>query len=253
MTDGEPQFGPVEGRHIPPGNLEPRTLETFIREDFIAAWDSMARCNPMPHTGANFLFARQALAYFELACRTASSWDTDGYLEQFAIRLADRDPRYFTELPAVVPVSADPAIRMPKLPAGPEPERQLLAAIFDLGRHGLGHIYQQIPVTLADAGRWTLTFTGVEPGQTFEDAGTPQRRKTHLGVAVDDGTMRLFVCPDVLMSDLIWAARLSAIFSQHLTLSYLQRPRSQTGGDYEFDSAALLGALDAGGHGRLGE
>lgn len=208
------------------------------------------------------MFARQALTYLELASRTASNWDSSAYLDAFAGFLRDRDRRYFTEMPAEVPLPHADEFRLPAI-AGPAPDRQLLAAIFDISRHGLAHLYQQTPVDLPDGRQWITTFTGVEPEQWMKDAGSPERREVHLGYRIGprEGRVYLVVCPDVLMADLEWAARLAAIFTQSATPKYLSRPkrprRSRSGTKtrvskpYVFTSDALTSSLDAGGHQRF--
>ncbi len=146
---------------IPVGNLEPSTLAGFIVNDFTVAWDAMCKCSTESGVGGNFMFARQAFAYLELVARTASR--NDERLTRFARFLAERDPRYFTELPSSVPTPGAAEFRLPALPDVP-PERQLLAALFDMSRHGLSHLYQQTPVDLDDGKQWMTTFTGVEQG-----------------------------------------------------------------------------------------
>jgi hypothetical protein len=84
---------------IPVGNLEPGTLARFLVNDFTTAWNAMAQASPDPRIGGNFMFARQAFAYLELACRTASTDHTNWYLKRFGERLSERDPRYFSQLP----------------------------------------------------------------------------------------------------------------------------------------------------------
>jgi hypothetical protein len=244
---------------VPAGNLEAATLAAFVVDDFTAAWDAMARCNPTPETGGDFMFARQTLAYFELACRTGSGYPSDAYLDDFAKRLAERDRRYFTELPGPVPLLRPDEFRFPAV-AGPKPDRQLLAALFDTTRHGLAHVAQQTPVTLADRRRWMVSFAGVRPGLEMAGANTRERRRQHLGVRVSSkGHLYLVVRPDVMLRDLEWAARLAAIFSQGLVPDYPERPRRrrkrprpvQLPAPYQFSSTQLLAALDAGGHARL--
>lgn len=238
---------------VPDGNLEPGTLARFIVSDFTAAWDAMSRCSDDPDVGGNFMFARQAFNYLELAARTASRQDT--CLVSFAQFLAERDERYFSRLPASVPLPAE--FRLPALPGVP-PDRQLLAAMFDMSRHGLAHLYQQTPVDLTDGKQWITTFTGVAPGRVMAQAGSVERRAGHLAYRLgpNSGRVHLLVHPDVLLADLVWAARLAAIFSQYLAPEYLARPRQKRPQQnaarrpvpYAFTSAALARALHDGGH-----
>jgi hypothetical protein len=226
-------------------------------DDFTIAWDAMCACSAEPGVGGNFMFARQAFGYLELAARTASR--SDDRLERFARFLADRDPRYFTELPGGVPLPGTSDLRLPAFP-GVAPERQLLAAVFDMSRHGLAHLYQQTPVDLDDGKQWMTTFTGVEPGHVMADAGSTARRAAHLAYRLGpvEGRIYRIICPDVLLADLEWAARLAPIFSQYLAPDYLVRPRRQQRlrqprrqalpTPYAFSSTALIEALEANGH-----
>jgi hypothetical protein len=245
---------------VPAGNIEPSVLARFIVDDFTVAWDAMCECSKEPGVGGNFMFARQAFAYLELAARTASR--SSDRLTRFAQYLADRDRRYFTELPSDVPIPRSSEFRLPSLPSVP-PDRQLLAGLFDISRHGLAHIYQQTPVDLIDGKQWMTTFTGAGPGLLMQDAGSPQRRSQHLSYRVGpvEGRVYLIVCPDVLLADLHWAARLAPIFSQYLAPDYLARPHRRREksepripaqrSPYAFSSSELVQALADHGHPRL--
>jgi hypothetical protein len=160
--------GPVcdnEPVAIPLGNLEPSTLAGFIYSAFTTAWDAMAAGSSDTSAGGNFMFARQAFSYLELACRTAGGDDSGWYLNNFASRRAERDRRYFTELPGSVPLPAAAEFRLPFASGAAAADRQLLAALFDTARHGLAHLYQQTPVNLTDGKLWMASFTGVRPGE----------------------------------------------------------------------------------------
>jgi hypothetical protein len=256
---------PDRDRVIPLGNLEPAILARFLYKDFVVAWDSMAACSPEPDVGGNLMFARQALSYLELACRTASGRDGAWYLANLSTRLAERDARYFTVLPGTVPLPRPDEMSLPSLPER-EPARQLLAAVFDTARNGLGHLGQQIPVNLSDGKIWQISFTGVRPRRSFEEVPSVSRRDGHLSYTVSPkGHVYLTMHPDVLLADLRWATRLAAVFSQYQTPSYLTRPRaprakapasqakappSVSRGHYAFDSAQMIDALIQGGHER---
>jgi hypothetical protein len=241
---------------IPLGNHEPAQLARFLVEDFTTAWTAMATCSPDDRVGGNLMFGRQALAYLELASRTASAHDTTTYIDAFGVRLRDSEARYFTALPGDVPVPRD--FRLPASAVGP-PERQLLSAVFDTARHGLAHLSQQIPVHLTDNKIWMVTFTGVQKDEPMSEELPGRRRDAHLTFRVSPkGHVYLIVCPDVLMADLIWAARLAAIFSKYLAPEYLERPRtarrsrtpSRSSAGYSFSSSDLIVALESGGHPR---
>jgi hypothetical protein len=203
------------------------------------------------------MFARQALAYLELACRTASSHDDHSYIDNFGTRLAECDPRYFTALPGSVPLPRGDDLRLPAASERPA-ELQLMAALFDTARHGLAHLSQQIPVRLTDDKIWMASFTGVRSGEPMSEELPVARRAGHLTFTVSpNGHVYLVVCPDALMADLRWAARLAAIFSKYLTPDYPQRPRprrqrrrghARLPPAYNFSSAELISALEDGGH-----
>jgi hypothetical protein len=248
---------------IPVGNLEPATLAEMLVDDFKVAWDAMATGSPDPRVGGNFMFARQAFGYLELASRTASNDGTAFWLDRFASYLADRDRRYFAELPGAVPLPRADDFVLPAA-SGRPPERQLLAALFDMSRHGLAHIYQQTPVDLADGKQWQITFTGVYPGALWEDAGSTARRDLHLSYRVGprEGRVYLIVSPDVLLADLEFAARAAGLLSQYNVPEYLARPRRPLGHRrrlaakpepvYAFTRDALTASLDAAGMPRRG-
>jgi hypothetical protein len=186
--------------YVPTGNLEPATLARFIRHDFEAAWDAMATCSRDKEVGGNFMFARQAFAYLELAARTASNGGS-GYLDAFAGYLADCDPRYFTLLPGRVPSPSQRDFRLPAVRVRPA-NHQLLAALFDMSRHGLAHLYQQTPVDLPDGNQWMTAFTGAEPGCLMSAVDHPARRARHLGYLMTPSESRVYIviCPDVLLA-----------------------------------------------------
>jgi hypothetical protein len=252
---------PFEDRQpdIPVGNLEPGTLAGMLVDDFSVAWDAMATASPDSRVGGNFMFARQAFGYLELAARTASTSHGDFWLSRFAGYLADRDPRYFAPLPGAVPLPRRDEFTLPALSAVPA-DRQLLAALYDTSRHGLAHIYQQTPVDLADGKQWQVTFTGVTPGELWEDAGGHDRRERHLSYMIGpvEGRVYLVIRPDVLLADVEFAARAAAIFSQYNVPEYLSRPRRRPRGGrrrspasvqrvYNFTSDELIAALDRAG------
>jgi hypothetical protein len=210
---------------IPTGNLEPATLARMWVDDFKVAWDAMATGSPDPRVGGNFMFARQAFGYLELASRTASNSGTV-WMDRLAGYLADRDRRYFAELPGAVPLPREDDFALPAA-SGIPPQRQLLAALFDMSRHGLSHIYQQTPVDLCDGRQWQTTFTGVHPNALWQDAGSSERRESHLSYRVGprEGRVYLIVSPDVLLADVEFAAGAAGLFSQYNVPAYLSRPR----------------------------
>lgn len=104
-----------------------------------------------------------------------------------------------------------------------------------------------------------LSFTGVQFGETFEEQPSTPRRDRHLAFTVSPiGHVYLLLRPDVLLADLVWSARLAAIFSQYLAPVYLERPRNRRARKinapaagqptYAFSSVDLIESLHAGGH-----
>ncbi len=253
----EPNLVSIEQPAIPLGNHEPAQLARFLAEDFTVAWNAMARCSPEPAVGGNLMFARQALSYLELAARTASSHSDETYTERLSTRLVECSSGYFTELPGAVPVPSEFALPAAATSA---PDRQLIAALFDTARHGLAHLSQQIPVHLSDHKIWMFSFTGVAPGELFVEELPVPRREGHLDFRVSPkGHVYVLARPEVLLADLIWSARLAAIFSKTLAPAYPERPRQARRrarrppqpSNYAFSSSELIEALLAGGHRRL--
>jgi hypothetical protein len=228
----------------PLGNLAPNTLFSFVLQDFEAAWDSMARCNPEPAVGGNFLFARQAMSALELASRVAQADSTGITLGHFSERLRDADERYFVELPGPVPLPHE--FRLPAVPRETE-DRQLLAAIFDLLRNGLAHLSQQIPVTLRGGKLFGLSVAGVSPGVTVNRAKFDlDRRQSHLVSSLaPNGQTYLLLRPELMFFDFVWAAHAASVFSKGLVPEYLERPRHRH--HYDFTANELRQALSDGG------
>jgi hypothetical protein len=129
-------------------------------------------------------------------------------------------------------------------------------------RAGLrNQVHDARPCSTAESG---FAPTYDYPRSPGKDAARPpvNRRVGHLGYQVSpNGHIYLVVRPDVLMSDLRFAADLAAIFSQSLMPAYLERPRTtrkqrvpsgNRPAHYRFDSHALVTSLERGGHEDLG-
>lgn len=72
-----------------------------------------------------------------------------------------------------------------------------------------------------------VAFAGVHRDEPMSEELPCSRRDVHLTFRISpNGHICLVVCPDVLMADLIWSARLAAIFSRYLAPEYLERPRT---------------------------
>jgi hypothetical protein len=211
---------------VPPGHLEANTVFGFLVGDFASVWDALVRGTKPPGSGANFALGLMAGILLELCCRIASS-SSDAYAH-FSERLGQHDPRYYCELPFSVSVP-----RGFKLPAGPNasPDRQLLAAIFGLLRHGQAHQYHQMVATLSDGKLFGIQLTGAEwkskpPVYESLMQGSHTRPADHLALDVkaETGNIWLRVRPEVLFKDIERAARMSSLFSGILQLKYLRPP-----------------------------
>jgi hypothetical protein len=241
MVDGIPR--PL----VPPGHLEANTVFGFLVDDFASVWDALVSGREPPGSGANFALGLMAGVLLELCCRIASSCP-DAYAH-FSQRLGEEEPRYYSSLP----FSVDLPNKF-KLPAGPgaPPERQLLAAIFDLLRHGQAHQYHQMVATLGDRKLFGIQLTGAEwhskpPPYESLMRWPNQRPADHLALDVraETGNIWLRVRPEVLFKDIERAARMSSLFSGILQLDYLRAPSLDATAD------EVLKALDPIRHPRL--
>jgi hypothetical protein len=191
------------------GNIPGQDLYQFIVNDFESAWEAMeAQGSP----GGNFLFARQAMALLELACRACYSNKTA--LRDLSRELHLLEPRYFTVLPATFP--GDDHRRGFRLPSWRAyPNRQLLWALFDLIRNGQAHQYQQMLVRLQDGKIFGITLTGVERGRPLASARSASRVQRHLGYRTyPNGDLWMVVLPELLYLDLKDAITASRVFSR---------------------------------------
>jgi hypothetical protein len=229
-------------------NLTPNELYEFITSDFESAWAAFAAMQPAPGRNGrgNMMFARQAMTLLEFACRL---YGQDARARSdFSAALFDIDGRYFTEMPGRCGVVR--SLLLPFHPAkGPDSaDRTMLAALFDLTRHGLAHQYQNITVQLTDRRILAVSVSGAKYGDTL---GSNTARANYLGylkAQYNDVLLRLY--PDTLYLDLKEALARARLLERGLRLTYLAR-----GGDgastYQFDAASLEAALDAGGHARV--
>ncbi len=228
-------------------DLPAGTLLQFIEGDFQSAWDALAGTSG-PRSRGNFMFARQAMTLLEFACRLAQSDPTGGAITDLSRDLADRDPRYFTRLPGDCWSPGNPPEFV--LPSrGPDPGRQLIAALFDLVRNGQAHQYQQIRARLSDGNDFQFSVTGADEGLLLGQVLTGGRPRDHLQRRKDGSDIWIKVRTDVLFLDIRDSIRGANILARGLTLRYLERPRSGPGGRYyQFSGADLDAALIAGGH-----
>jgi len=221
-------------------NTHPGMLLHFAEKDFECAWNALAATPVQWASRGNYMFARQAMVYLEVACRICRSDVTGAALRDLSDSLAKREPRYFITLPGPCCVSTAEF----ELPSrGPQPQAELLWALFDLIRNGQGHQYQQINVSLADGAEFFVSLTGAEPGLNLGTSLASGRPPGHLECRPQpDGGINLRVRTDVLFLDFRDSVSDARIAERGLTLTYLRRPRRNTG-DYSYSSAELVKAL----------
>lgn len=236
-------------------NIPSNQLFNMLVGDFRRAWDAMAATDSTeafrdadPEAGGNFLFARQAMGLLELASRVAGNESSGACLRDFGRELGSIEPLYFSRLPGRVPLPRD--FKLPNSNAADAPE-QLLAALFDLIRHGQSHQYQQIPVDLNDGCRFEISLTGVNPGRSLREVRKEQargERNRHLSVARQPGVLALIVRPERLFLDFYDAARRASVFSGGIDIAYLTRPHGPKDLNYQFSGSVLERFLVEDGH-----
>jgi hypothetical protein len=222
-------------------------LYDFIIGDFEDAWNALAASNQASCRG-NFLFARQAMTLLELVCRLCESDNTGQALRDLSAELAGRDSRYFSLLPGSCWTPTNqPEFHLPS--QGPNPEAQLIAALFDLIRNGQAHQYQQIKARLTDGRDFLFSLTGAEYGLSLGQSLARARPPEHLRAREDaSGDLYVKVCTDVLFIDIREAINAAGLLGRGLTFTYLLRPRTPGSPNYQFSSVALEASLRTGGH-----
>lgn len=217
-------------------NLSSQTLYRFLRDDFAAAWDSMAVAEA--GAGGNFLFFRQALAMLELTCRVCA---VGGRLDAFAEHLAREDPRYFTQLPATARTPKE--FSLPSSPLNGASDSQLIAFIYDLGRNGLAHQNQQILARISANSTFGFSVTGVG-SKTLDKAAEANSRGSRRHLSTWHGkeeNVWIVVRPEILFLHIDRAVGRAGVFSGGHDHEYLDRRIEASGSD-------LLEALRRGGH-----
>jgi hypothetical protein len=219
-------------------------LLNFIIGDFEAAWDALAaRPEDNLHRG-NFMFGRQAMMLLEFACRLCKADKTGQALADFSNMLACHEPRYFTRLPGICVDSKRMDFALPR--HGPDADAQLIAALFDLIRHGQAHQYQQARAHL-DGGDFRFALTGAQYGLPLRVTFANGRPSDHLEACRDqNGDIRVTVRTDVLFLDLRDSVRGVPLFSRDLPFGYQWRRSSLKG--YGFTAAELWQCLQTQGH-----
>lgn len=222
-------------------------LVDFIIGDFQDAWDTLAARQGSLHRG-NFLFARQAMTLLEVACRLCYSDDNGEALKDLSRELAQRDRRYFTQLPGSCwTPGGPPEFYLPSQSSNQQSE--LIAALFDLIRNGQAHQYLQIRARLTDSKDFQFALTGAEYGFPLSQTLSHGRPSDHLKAWKDTNSdLWIKVRTDVLFLDIRDAVHGARILNRGLTLHYLSRPRGSGSPDYKFSSVDLEAQLQNGGH-----
>ena len=226
-------------------DLPEEKIIDFIIGDFEAAWEALAnRPGSMPR--GNFLFGRQAMTLLEVVCRLCKSDKTGSALNDLSSALESRDSRYFTRLPRPCWAPSSRTRKAFDLPGrGPDPDNQLIAAIFNLIRNGQAHQYQQTRAVLSDGKNFQLSLTGTDYGLSLPHSLTSGRPSQHLQVSIAaNGDLHVAIRTDVLFLDLR-DATMAAIKGRGLQMDYMVEDRVQT---FTFDVGAAHSALVAGGH-----
>jgi len=228
-------------------DLPVATLFDFIIGDFEDAWDALAARPGNLHRG-NFLFARQAMTLLEVACRLCQSDGTGQALKKFSLELSERDKRYFTKLPSSCwTPSNPPEFQLPS--QSPNPESELIAALFDLIRNGQAHQYQQIRARLTDGRNFQFTLSGAKHELFLTQVLASGRPTDHLQAYKEaNGDLWVKVRTDVLFLDIREAIRSANLQNGSLSLSFLSRPRGPNSPHYQFSSTDLEASLRSGGH-----
>ena len=221
-------------------------LFDFIIGDFEAAWDSLALASGPGHRG-NFLFARHAVGLLEVACRLCKADPTGDALSAFGVSLEKRDRRYITRLPGACWAPSARTRHAFDLPSrGPDPENQLVAALFNLIRNGQSHQYQQMGAVCSDGHQFRISLTGAQHGaflRTTFDHGRPNQ---HLSVSGDTaGNVWMVVRPDVLFLDVRDSIREANLLGRGFTFPFMSEDRMQT---FNFSTTDAESALRKNGH-----
>jgi hypothetical protein len=226
-------------------DLTETELFDFIIGDFEAAWQAMTS-DPRPGHRGNFMFARQAVTLLEVAARLCKSDNTGQALRDFGAELQRREPRYFTRLPASCWSPAQRTRQAFELPShGPDPDNQLMAALFNLVRDGQAHQYQQMRAVMSDGRSLRISLTGAETGLSLEACLAAGRPAQHLSLSVDSGDLWITVRTEILFIDLRDAVAASRLLHRGLRLSFMAEDRPAT---FNVSAAEAETALRQAGH-----
>ena len=230
---------------VSPDLPEP-TIIDFIIGDFESAWEALANLQGSMPRG-NFLFARQAMTLLEVVCRLCKSDQTGSALNDFSLALESQDSRYFTRLPGPCWKPSSRTRTAFELPSrGPDPDNQLIAAIFNLVRNGQAHQYQQTRAVLSDGKHFRFALTGADYGLSLPRSLASGRPPEHLQKLSDaSGDLWIKIRTDILFLDVHNATVEANIKGRGLRMDFLTEDRVQT---FNFDVGAANSALVAGGH-----
>ena len=221
-------------------------LFDFIVGDFEATWDALASSSSPGHRG-NFMLARHVVGLLEAACRLCKSDASGDAIAAFATTLEKRDRRYFTRLPGPCWVPNQRTRQAFDLPSrGPDPDNQVIAALFNLIRNGQSHQYQQMGAVLSDGRPFRISLTGAEHGALLRTTLANGRPPQHLKVSRDaDGNIWMLVRPDVLFLDLRDSIREANLLGRGLAFQFMSEDRPVT---FNFNASDAEVALQNGGH-----
>ena len=233
---------------MPIPNTHPLDLYRFITSDFEGAWNAVAAA--LPAARGNMMFAREAMLLLEWSARYCASRAIAH--AQLSNALFQIEPGYFTVLPG--PCGDNRDFTLPSAPFHRPPQAQLLWALFDLVRNGLGHQGQQILARLPDRRLFGVVISGVEA-----PLGAVRRQPSHLNFArTPFGHTFIHLAPDTLYLDIRDAIIGSGLLERrYLQFSYLERggtkaaarrPRRPSMTFYQFSAKQLRDALAKGGH-----
>ncbi len=235
----------------PPQTVE-ETIYQFLVNDFVGAWDAVARDPGAPGRG-NFIFGRHVMALLEWIARLCWADPSGAPLRACSTALHQLEPRYFTLLPGPCADTTD--FELPGMQV-PQPQAQLLWVIFDLVRHGLGHQNLPVGVVLPAGGEFGFGLSGAQ--HSFDLATCAQMGPgIHLAIRRDGPRLSMALRPDVLFAHLRQVVDSVNLLQRGLQFPYLLRPSAPTrrrpryqGNRYCFTVDELEQCLVAGGHHR---
>ena len=218
-----------------------QVIFNFIVADFETAWDCLAARKKHSSGGGNFIFALLAMILLEFACRICKKDTTGKKIADLTNALKKIEKRYFTPLPGPCRGKSGEF----DLP-GPNPDRHLLAMIFDLVRHGKAHQYHSAIVTLTD-GEVDIDLTGAVSNRGLTRKGR-RRPKKHLRYKISpSGDLSLYIRTDQLYLDIKKAIKDSGIISRNDIVTDILRPDPKKP-YYRFTVADLEQRLNVGKH-----